>query len=267
MLDIIGLVGLTTALGTPAATAVPNVADTPAPAAVEHAASAVQSVQAPSTVEGSFSFEQTGLSSLTEIREALGQAPKYLCGSQRQASADREATASTSSLEMTVKVDGDVSNPYEATISQLAEEVGTQRATMGCSCSGNTAGGKATVNADVAGIGIRALMEKAGVSSEANTVVFVSADGYEVALPLPYVEQRYSMIVFEVNGADIADSVGGSNQLWVGATSAAYFVRDVSEVRFETRDNPPATPGTEEAADEYANSPAIGFSGSKVAAA
>ena len=91
-----------------------------------------------------------------------------------------------------------------------------------------------------------------------NTMVLVSADGYEVALPYTYVVQRRSSIVFAVNGAPLAESVGGSNQLWLGSTPASYFARDIVEIRLEDRQTPPPSPSSAEARAAYQNLPNIG---------
>ncbi len=91
-----------------------------------------------------------------------------------------------------------------------------------------------------------------------NTVVFGSADGYEVALPLDYVFNRYAPIVFDVNGAPLAESMGGVNQLWLGSTSARYFARDIVSITLESRQTPPPKPGSAEAEDAYANLPNVG---------
>ena len=78
--------------------------------------------------------------------------------------------------------------------------------------------------------------------------------------------QRASLIVYEVGGAPLSDSMGGTNQLWLGSTAARYFTRDVVEIRVEALDEgslPPA-PGTPEAGDRYANRPNVGvLSGSQ----
>ena len=95
------------------------------------------------------------------------------------------------------------------------------------------------------GVTVASLLAAAAPLEGVNTVVFTSADGYEVALPLSYVAQRHSLIVFEVNGAPIGDSVGGANQLWLGSTSARYFARDIVSVGFEARDVVPAAPGAQ----------------------
>ena len=89
--------------------------------------------------------------------------------------------------------------------------------------------------------------------------MFTSADGYEVSLPLDYVNRRYCPIVFDVNGAPIAEVVGGSNQLWLGATSANYFARDIVTITLEERQTPPPSPSSEEARSAYQNLPNVGI--------
>ena len=144
------------------------------------------------------------------------------------------------------------------TIAELQEDPAAQTVLMGCSCAGNPADGRATVNAEVTGVSVKALIQKAGRTLDANTVVFTSADGYEVALPLDYVVNRYCPIVFDVAGSPIAESVGGANQLWLGSTSARYFARNIVSITVEARDVVPAAPGTDAADDDYANLPNIG---------
>ena len=129
---------------------------------------------------------------------------------------------------------------------------------MGCSCAGNPADGRATANAAVTGVSVFDLLEAAGgVSSEANAITFVSSEGYEVTLPLSYVLQRASMIVYQLNGEPLSASVGGTNQLWLGSTSARYFASDVVEVRVTCEDEAPAIPGSPASGDHASNVPNV----------
>ena len=54
--------------------------------------------------------------------------------------------------------------------------------------------------------------------------------------------------------------MGGTNQLWLGSTSARYFTRDVVEIRVSCEDeaNIPPIPGTPEAGDSRTNLPNVG---------
>ena len=205
-------------------------------------------------VEGAFAWTQAEVTPTELVASRMGGAAQVLCGSSWVAGDDQ-----ASAEEWVLRVTGDVESEVVATLGELAEE-GAYHATMGCSCAGNGADGLASVNAEVEGVTVAYLLETAGASEKANTIVFVSDDGYEVALPLAYVAQRASMVVYALNGAELADSVGGVNQLWLGSTSARYFARNVAEVRVETRDEAlvPPVPGTPEAGDAYANVPNIG---------
>ncbi len=116
-----------------------------------------------------------------------------------------------------ISVEGDVNAPYTMAVVEMAEDPDIQGVLMGCSCVGNPADGRASVNAQVTGVSVQLLLSKAGgIADGANTVVFTSADGYEVALPLAYVTQRYRPIVFDVNGTALDESMGGTDQLWPG---------------------------------------------------
>ena len=235
--------------------------DCPQPAAQENVLASNAALQAPSVVNGVFMFSQCEVSTLDAIHKALHLAPKYLCGAEVGAGDSTE----TSPENWTISVGGDVANGFSATIDELAQG-GRAQVIMGCSCAGNPAGGPGTVNAETTGVTLRSIMERAGVSAGANTVVFTSEDGYEAALPLSYVKNRYAMIVYAVNGQPMSNSVGGSNQLWLGATSAQYYVRNVASISFETRQTPPPVPGSAQAADAAANMPSASITAAETQA-
>jgi len=54
--------------------------------------------------------------------------------------------------------------------------------------------------------------------------------------------------------------MGGSNQLWLGSTSANYFARDIVAITLEERQTPPPSPSSDEARAAYANLPNVGVS-------
>lgn len=213
----------------------------------------VDASQKADKVFGSFSYTQQAVTSNKTIAKTLGTAAQYLCGSNL-------IFAESESLDAwELHVGGDVANEFSATLDELAQEE-VSSVVMGCSCSGNPADGTATANALVTGVAITSIMDAAELEAGVNTIVFTSADGYEMALPLTYVAQRYSLIVFDVNGAPLADSVGGTNQLWLGSTSARYFARDVTSISYETREVAPPAPGSAAAQDNYANVPNVAVS-------
>ena len=69
---------------------------------------------------------------------------------------------------------------------------------------------------------------------------------------------RASMIVYQLNGEPLSASVGGTNQLWLGSTSARYFASDVVEVRVTCEDEVPAIPGSPASGDHASNVPNVG---------
>lgn len=206
-------------------------------------------------VQGTFAFTQTEVSSNAWMAQHIAGASRYLCGSAVVPSEDAGAVDPASWV---LEVTGAVNNPYQATIGELAATTEVQTALMGCSCGANPADGLAVANALVEGIPMTLLLQMAQPDPEANTLVFVSADGYEVALPYDYVTNRYCPLVFSINGSDLIESVGGTNQLWLGSTPGNYFARDIVQVRVEVRDTPPADPTSDEARPELANLPNVG---------
>lgn len=203
-------------------------------------------------VMGTFSYNQATTATVDVIRAAMAKAGQYLCNGLPIVEGDVDATA------WTIKVGGMVDEAYATTIGDLQEDDALVSQLMGCACAGNPADGGAALNAEVTGVPVTTLIERAGVQDGANTVVLTSADGYQVALPLIYLKTHYCPVVFNVAGSPIAESMGGANQLWLGSTAASYFARDIVSVTVEARDEVPAAPGTPEAGDTYANLPNIG---------
>lgn len=204
--------------------------------------------------EGTFAFDQTTITPNTTIASTFRPATATLCSATTD-------FAEVNPLEWKLSVTGDVDSEFTATVDELAGEDSVQQ-TMTCTCGGNPADGRAIVTADVKGIPVTYLIERANPADGANTVTFVCSDGTEQAFPLGYVIGHHAVISYEVNGEDLSASVGGNNQLWMTATPANYFVRDVVEVRITKEDVPPANPGEDA---EHPNSPNVGMTASSVA--
>lgn len=243
-----------------AVTLVPGTASAEIPEVVEVAAEAVPGRIAPDVVAGVFAYNQGEITSTDAIARIFPRAASVLCAVHDGLPVADAApdVLDAPSGEWRVAVCGAVGHAYTATLDEMAEE-GTAQLVMGCTCAGNPADGNALANGLVTGVTLRSIMEAAQVDAAANTVVFSSSDGYEVALPLSYVKQRFSLLAYAINGEPIANSVGGANQLWLGSTAASYFARDVVAITFEARQTPPPAPGTSEAGDRYANVPGIGI--------
>lgn len=246
----------TSALLAVGATQAPAPAPAPAPEAAVAAEAQVVSADSASvylpSVDGTFAFTQIEASSSDEIRKHIGDAAKYLCGSTL---VNREGT---SAQDWQIEVGGTVANEAVVTFDKLLQSEEMQRIIMGCACAGNPADGTASVNAEVTGIPLSVLIKQVAPTAETNTVVFTSEDGYSVALPMDYVASHLGMLVFDVNGAPLADTVGGVNQLWMGGTSANYFARNIQSIQFEERETQPLSPSSAEAREVYQNLPNVG---------
>lgn len=244
-------------VGVGSAYAAPQAAEVPMDATpLEEAASTAGSDMCVSQdkVAGIFSFTQGEVNSNDTIAATLGQASTYLCGSQYMEAGD--------AIE-NILVTGDVNNEYVATWEDFSND-DTLTTIMGCSCAANPTDGRVSVNAEVTGIPLALLLERAEPVKGANTVVFTSQDGYEIALPLFYLMQHNGIIVNAINGASLDESIGGTNQLWVGSTAASYFARDIVAISVEVRQTPPPAPGTKEAGDMYANTPNVALMSSEL---
>lgn len=246
LMALSGLAGV--AVAAPASEDVPDQNQ----AAESVAASVETSIVKTDVVAGTFAFTQTEVTSLSDMMKNLATAAKYLCGANAQVSQQIDAA------EWLVTINGAVKEPVVATFDELVDSAGTKQMIMGCSCAGNPSAGLATINAEVTGIGINNLLEMAQPAEEANTIVFTSADGYSVALPLYYVTTHFSSLVFDVNGSPIVDAVGGTNQLWLGSTPASYFARDIVSITLENRVTPPPSPTSDEAREALGTLPNVG---------
>ncbi|MEG2533320.1 MAG: molybdopterin-dependent oxidoreductase [Gordonibacter sp.] len=198
--------------------------------------------------EGIFTYDQTAITSNETIANLFRRATAALCGAT-------DDFAASNPLEWKLSVSGDVDNAFSATVDELASEDSVKQV-MTCTCGGNPADGGAIITADVKGIPVTHLLDRAKARAGVNTITFVSSDGTELSMPLSYVAGRHAVISYEINDEDLSASVGGNNQLWMSRTSANYFVRDIIEVRITSEKDVPAAPGE---GAEYPNSPNVGI--------
>jgi len=197
-------------------------------------------------VVGDFSYSQTTITPNEQIKKYFQTVSQILCGSTT-------GITEANPLGWQIAVSGDVGNAFVANVGELAKEQSV-KSTMTCTCGGNPAGGRAIANADVNGIPIEYLLNKAQADPAANTVTFVSSDGTKTAFSIGYLIGHHAVLNYEVNGEDLSASMGGNNQLWMVKTSAKYFIRDIVSVEVSVEDEAPAAPG---AADAHPNRPNV----------
>lgn len=246
---------LASAAAQPVDAAVPGSGD--AAAAVQQdqaeARSASEQLRTIRNVQGTFAWNQQATASNAELSKMLYQASTHLCASSGSELAAQVRAADGQSRIAAISVGGDVEHAFTANVEEFEAKAPLKKV-MGCTCSGNPADGRASANAAVSGFRLSAVIDEAAPLDGANTITFTSRDGFQVALPLGYVAQRYSIIVTEVNGEPASDAVGCSNQLWLGSTAARSFARDIVSIDITREQNPPAAPG----APDDANLPNVG---------
>lgn len=216
--------------------------------AIESVANVSLATTRHAAAEGLFSYDQETVTPNDVIRNLFRRATAALCQGT-------EDFVAANPLGWQLSVTGDVARAFTADVGELASEESVQ-SLMTCTCGGNPVDGAATITADVKGIPVAHLLDRAEARSGVNTLTFVASDGTEVSMPLAYVVGHHGVLSYEINGEDLSASVGGNNQLWMTRTSANYFVRDIVEVRVTQEIEPPANPGE---GMEYPNSPNVGI--------
>lgn len=203
--------------------------------------------------QGTFAYDQATITPNSVIASTFRGATNALC----QATDD---FAQVNPLEWKISVSGDVNDAFTADVGELSGEDSVQQV-MTCTCGGNPADGRAIITADVKGIPVSYLLDRAQARAGVNTLTFVASDGTEVSMPLAYVIAHHGVISYEINDEDLSASVGGNNQLWLTGTSANYFVRDIVEVRVTSEEVLPPEPGE---GMDYPNSPNVGLLSAEV---
>lgn len=90
-----------------------------------------------------------------------------------------------------------------------------------------------------------------------NTVTFTATDGTVVAFPLDFLIERGAIIADKINGENIADVMGCSNQLWIPGFPAKYFIRDIAKIDFTCEDEVPPLPDFTDDGHDYTNRPNV----------
>ncbi|MEG2007112.1 MAG: molybdopterin-dependent oxidoreductase [Raoultibacter sp.] len=220
---------------------------------VDGTVSVVQAQEMVPYVQGEFTYTQNSITPNYRIAQVFQRATNALCN------ATTELTVAANAADWKISVVGDVANSYTATLGELAVD-DEQTTLMGCACASNGAGGPAVINAEVTGIPLVSIIEKAAPAEAVNTVTLVSEDGYRMAVPLDYVMARKSLVSYRINQDPLTASVGGTNQLWIDSAAAKYFSRNIVSIELTIENAMPAVPGTEtDAAGQYVNRPNAGI--------
>ncbi len=179
-------------------------------------------------VQGSFHFRQDVLSPSEDVFNLYGTVLTGMCAKPAFAFEEGNEDAGI----FYVNESGKMKHSKTVTLEELKSRTRTRVAS--CSC----ATGPATVQAQVSGIPIASILELAELPvQEANTLTVTSRDGYKVAMPLKYALDREAMLVYRINGEQLA--ANQRTQLWMPGAVAKYFARDVVEIEISQEEQVP----------------------------
>ena len=105
-------------------------------------------------VQGEFSASQETVTPLATIANMFQRATAAMCASLP----DYDLSA----MQGKITVMGDVDNPFDATVSEMAEEGEASSYTLKCACASNIPGGGAIANAQVEGVSLASIVALAG---------------------------------------------------------------------------------------------------------
>ena len=161
-------------------------------------------------VQGSFTFNQEGVTPNDELFNVFGTAILSMCSKPApELAAEQDGVAN-----YYVNVGGQVKENFTVNLSELDDE--EQEALMGCSCATGSPFGQAAV----IGVPLASVVGMAELEDGVNTVTAYGADGYGEPLPLQYALDKNALLVYRVNGEELKASEGSSVQLWMPETVA-----------------------------------------------
>ncbi|MDR1015765.1 MAG: molybdopterin-dependent oxidoreductase [Coriobacteriales bacterium] len=141
---------------------------------------------------------------------------------------------STIAENWTIKVTGDVENPFEMTLPELEAQFGITEQVMKNHCTVNGVGNPTIFQAKVGGISIEAIAEFAKPKEGANTYRAVGDELYHYATSLDWAFTNKALLVTQMDGAPLPPSQGYPCASWIGATSGGDFTKRVVEISIET---------------------------------
>lgn len=107
----------------------------------------------------------------------------------------------------TISVDGLVRTPYELSLDDLRALPHVEQPATLC-CISNEVGGNLIGNGIWRGVRLRDLLERAGVQESATKAVFHCRDDYRDSIDLVHALAPGTLIVYEMNGAQLTDKHG-----------------------------------------------------------
>lgn len=151
------VVGAVALAGAGVASVAPALADAAIPSAVvvQTAESDVERDGAAVVdMQGSFSYDQGTTSSNTSITKVFAKASATLCVSM--------PSYGVVALTQAIAVSGDVDSAFAATVAEMAADADARAMVMACACASNVPSGGAIINAEVSGVPLEYIANRAG---------------------------------------------------------------------------------------------------------
>lgn len=187
-------------------------------------------------IRGSFSFNQEGTTPNDELFNVFGTALTSMCSKPASEFSGTEGGVANFYLN----IGGNIKKTFTIDVRDLAKD-SSQETTMACSCATGSPFGQAAVM----GVPLSAVVEMADLEDGVNAVTAYGADGYGQTLPLKYALEKKALLVYRVNGEELAPANGTSLQLWMPDTVASYFTRNVASIELTREEAEPDVQGVD----------------------
>ena len=183
---------------------------------------------AEANVKGTFFFNQEGTTPNDELFNVFGTALTSMCSKPASEFTDNERGVANFYLN----VGGNIKKTFTIDVRDLAKDA-SQETMMACSCATGAPFGQASVM----GVPLSAVVEMADLEEGVNAITAYGVDGYGQTLPLRYALDKKALLVYQVNGEELAPVDGTSLQLWMPETVASYFTRNIVNIELTQEDS------------------------------
>ncbi|MFR4999219.1 MAG: molybdopterin-dependent oxidoreductase [Slackia sp.] len=185
-------------------------------------------------VEGDFSFTQDSITPTDQLFY-------YWENADHKGITPDNDTSQEAYDSWEIKVTGAVDNEFTFKLTDFEDQM-VERI-MKLDCQTNPPGGAYIMNAEVKGIPLSVIMEKAGVDPASyNALHSIADDGWDVyPLPQEYVETLKDdiLLVTEINGEKLGMLQGYPVQLWTPTLGGAHYTKRPVELKFSQDEKAP----------------------------
>lgn len=176
-----------------------------------------------------FSWNQTKVTDTNKYYKSIKSAPGDWLTDDSQITPDIYEN-------WTIKVTGDIDNPFEMTLPEMVEKFGTETHLMKSHCTVNGPGQAMIFQAEVTGIPVSKIMEYVKPHDDVNMFYPVGDDGYCYNISTDVMLKENGLLVTEMNGKPLSADQGHPVAFWGFELSAGNFTKRIAELRFDQSD-------------------------------